>query len=112
VRRLLRLAIAGLLVVGGLWLAGPAAAQPPAGPQPAPPTTTILTPPAAHIPPDLAAAAPPPRPPVGPGLFDLAGRIREAINGWFRDLPVCGAASGYRTAGARGSYRRDQGRRV
>jgi hypothetical protein len=34
----------------------------------------------------VAAAAPPPGPPVGPGLFDLAGRIREAINGWFRDL--------------------------
>src|SRR6266545_604501 len=85
-RRLPRLVIAGLLVVGGLWLAGPAAARPPAGTQPVPPTTTTLTPPAAPGPPDVAAAAPPPGPPVGPGLFDIAGRIREAINGWFRDL--------------------------
>jgi hypothetical protein len=85
-RRLPRLLIAALLVVGGLWLAGPAAAQPPPGTQPAPPTTTTLTPPAAPVPPDVAAAAPAPTPPVGPGLFDLAGRIREAINGWFRDL--------------------------
>jgi hypothetical protein len=85
-RRLLRLLIAGLLVAVGLWLAGPAAAQPPAGAQPVPSTTTTLAPPAATVPPDVAAAAPPPRPPVGPGLFDLAGRIREAINGWFRDL--------------------------
>src|SRR6266545_3920519 len=85
-RRLPRLSIAGLLVVGGLWLAGPAAAQPPAGTQPAPPPTTALTPPAAAVPAVTAAAAPAPSPPVGPGLFDLAGRIREAINGWFRDL--------------------------
>jgi len=82
--RPLRLTVAGLLAVGGLWLAGPAAARPPPGTQPAPPTTA--PPPAAPVPPNVGAAAPVPSPPVGPGLFDLAGRIREAINGWFRDL--------------------------
>ena len=84
-RRLPRLAIAGLLVVGGLWLAGPAAAQPPADTQPVPPTTTPMPGPA-PIPPATAPAAPVPSPPGQPGLFDVAGRIREAINGWFRDL--------------------------
>jgi hypothetical protein len=83
-RCLLRLAIAGLLVVGGLWLAGPAAAQPLAGTQPVPPTTA--PPPPAPLPPVTAPQVPAPSPPVGPGLFDVAGRIREAINGWFLDL--------------------------
>jgi hypothetical protein len=84
-RQLLLLATrVGLLVgVVGWWLlATPAAAQPtPTSPA----TTTTSQPPG--IPPPTAVPPGPllPSPPQ-PGLFDVAGRVREAINSWVRDL--------------------------
>jgi hypothetical protein len=63
-------------VVIGLWLlAGPAAAQP------VPTTSSRPGGPPATVAPGPVAPAPP-----GPGLFDVAGRVREAINSWVRDL--------------------------
>jgi len=77
----------GLLAVAAVWaMASPAAAQPT-------PTTTLpttaTTRPGPLLPPTTAASGVPfpPVPPLpGPGLFDVAGRIRQAVNGWLRDL--------------------------
>jgi len=57
-----------VLVMGG----GRAAAQAHA-PTTTPPTTSPTT-----------TTTPPPA--DSPGLFDIAGRVRQAVNGWFRDL--------------------------
>jgi hypothetical protein len=68
------------LLAAGLWLWPASAAA-----QPAPTTTTRGrggTPPSSTFSPGRVAPAPLPQ----PGLFDWAGRVREAINGWFRDL--------------------------
>jgi hypothetical protein len=79
----------GLLAVSSLWLASPSAtAQPAPTSTTSPPTTT--TTPRPPVPPTTAASpsglpfAPPPIP--GPGLLDVAGRIRAAVNSWLRDL--------------------------
>jgi hypothetical protein len=86
----IQLGLVAVAVVGWLW-AAPATAQPastspptttsrPAGPS----TTTggpLGPPPSTVGPPPLAV---PPAPP--PGVFDVAGRIRQAVNGWVRDL--------------------------
>ena len=67
----------GLLVLAAII----ALTGPPAAAQTQVPTTT--SPPAAA--PTSTTAAPQP-PPDSPGLFDIAGRVRQAVNGWFRDL--------------------------
>jgi hypothetical protein len=73
-----------LIVVVGWWLlVTPAAAQP----SPTSPATTVTSQPAGSPPPTTVPpgpAVPPPAP--QPGLFDVAGRVREAINSWFREL--------------------------
>ena len=81
----LRSSLLGMLLLAagaGCWLATPAAAQPsptspsttgPSQPGPLPPTTSAPEP-----------AVPPP--PPAPGLFDVAGRLRAAINDWVREL--------------------------
>jgi hypothetical protein len=75
--------LAGVGLLGAaisLWLAPtPAAAQP----APTSPPTTISRP---GGPPPPAAADPLVPAPPEPGLFDVAGRVREAINSWVRDL--------------------------
>jgi hypothetical protein len=71
----------GLLAATVVWVAAPVAAQP----APTSPSPTTAGGPGATLPPSTLPpwpAAPPPQ----PGLFDWAGRVREAINGWFRDL--------------------------
>lgn len=94
VRTLLPLAI-WLLAAVGLWVTPtPAIAQPtPATtPPPAtttPPPTTASTPPGGGpVPPTtVASRSGVPFPPLpAPGIFDVAGRIRAAVNGWLRDL--------------------------
>ncbi|HEU4898320.1 MAG TPA: hypothetical protein VFX88_12265 [Actinomycetota bacterium] len=80
---------AGLLAVSSLWLApSSATAQPAPTSTASPPTTT--TPPGPLVPPTTAASPSggpfPSLPAPGPGLFDVAGRIRAAVNGWLRDL--------------------------
>jgi hypothetical protein len=80
------LLLVGLLAVG-LWLWPASAVAQPAPTSPPPTTTTAGGPAGGPPPPSTLApwpAAPPP--PPQPGLFDWAGRVREAINGWFRDL--------------------------
>jgi hypothetical protein len=78
----------GLLAVSSLWLTpSPATAQPATTSTSSPPTTTA-TPPGPPGPPTTAGSrsgGPFPSPPA-PGLFDVAGRLRAAINGWLRDL--------------------------
>jgi hypothetical protein len=81
----------GLLAVSSLWLT-----PSPATAQPAPTSTTspltATTTPGPLVPPATAASpSGGPVPPLpGPGLWDVAGRIRAAVNGWLRDL-VAGA---------------------
>jgi hypothetical protein len=78
-------------VTAGVWLGGlPAAAQPaPTSPplstsRPAgPPSTTTRLP---GAPPSTVGLPPALAPPASPGVFDVAGRIREAVNGWVREL--------------------------
>jgi hypothetical protein len=74
----------GLLVgVVGWWLlAIPAAAQP----SPTSPPTTVTSQPAGSPPSTAVPPGPPVPPPPQPGLFDVAGRVREAINSWVREL--------------------------
>jgi hypothetical protein len=75
----------GLLAVG-LWL-WPSSAVAQSAPTSPPPTTTTAGGPAGSpLPPSTLAPWPVAPPPQQPGLFDWAGRVREAINGWFRDL--------------------------
>jgi hypothetical protein len=45
------------------------------------PTTTLPT-----ATPTTTTTTAPPQTPDSPGLFDIAGRVRQAVNGWFRDL--------------------------
>jgi hypothetical protein len=74
-----------LIVVVGWWLlAAPAAAQP----TPTSPATTVTSQPAGIAPPAIAVPPAPVvhPPPPAPGLFDVAGRVREAINSWVREL--------------------------
>jgi hypothetical protein len=74
----------GLLAgtVGCWWLlATPAAAQP----SPTSPATTVTSQPGS-VPPSTVAAGPAVPPAPAPGLFDVAGRVREAINSWVREL--------------------------
>jgi hypothetical protein len=73
----------GLLVgVVGWWLlATPAAAQP----SPTGPPTTVPSQPG-PVPPPTVTPGPIVRPTPAPGLFDVAGRVREAINSWVREL--------------------------
>jgi hypothetical protein len=72
-----------LIVVLGWWLlATPAAAQP----SPPSPATTVTSQPASRPPPTTVPPGPLVPPPPQPGLFDVAGRVREAINNWFREL--------------------------
>jgi hypothetical protein len=79
----------GLLAVSWLWLApGSATAQPaPTTSTPSPPTTTTR-PPGPVVPPTTGASRwrGPVAPPPAPGWFDVAGRLRAAVNGWLRDL--------------------------
>jgi hypothetical protein len=81
----------GLLAVSSLWLTPSAAtAQPAPTSTTSPPatTTTTTTPPGPLVPPTTAASPSgvlvPPLP--APGLLDVAGRIRAAVNSWLRDL--------------------------
>jgi hypothetical protein len=82
----------GLLAGCWLWLAPSSATA-----QPGPTTSTgspSTTTPAGPVLPSTTAASPsggsglPLPPPPGPGWFDVAGRIRAAVNGWLRDLVV------------------------
>jgi hypothetical protein len=75
----------GLLAVG-LWLWPSSAVAQPAPTSPPPTTTTAGGPAGSPPPPSTLAPWPVAPPPQQPGLFDWAGRVREAINGWFRDL--------------------------
>jgi len=79
----------GLLAVSSLWLApSSATAQPAPTSTPSPPPTATTTPPGPSVPPTTAASrsgVPFPSLPA-PGLLDVAGRIRAAVNGWLRDL--------------------------
>ncbi len=65
----------GLLMVAAVVLAvslpAPATAAPTTTLPPPSPTTTTTA---------------PAQPPGSPGLFDIAGRVRQAVNDWFRDL--------------------------
>ncbi len=59
--------------------------------------THPTTPPGPPLPPTTVASGSgvpfPPVPPLpGPGLFDVAGRIRAAVNGWLRDLAASAIA--------------------
>jgi hypothetical protein len=88
-RFLLPVAI-GLLAAVGPWLApSPATAQPaPTPTTTSPPATATTTPPGAPAPPTTApsgSGVPFPRLPA-PGLFDVAARVRAAVNGWLREL--------------------------
>lgn len=94
-------------VVGVALLAGPASAQSAPVPQPGPPPTVVEPgdvsgpPPGIDLGPPATDPLPAPDPEAGvvepgvvegeaggdePGLFDLGGRIEEAINDWFRGL--------------------------
>jgi hypothetical protein len=77
----------GLLAVSSLWLAPSSAAAAPTAPTGST-TATTTTPPGPAVPPTKAASRSggPVAPPPVPGLFDVAGRIRAAVNGWLRDL--------------------------
>jgi hypothetical protein len=86
-------AVVGLLATAVIWLApGSATAQPaPSTRIGSPPTTTATTTrPGPLVPPTTTGSrsrVPFPAPPApAPGLFDVAGRIRAAVNGWLRDL--------------------------
>jgi hypothetical protein len=84
-------AAVGLLATTLVWLApGSATAQPtPTTSIGSPPTTTTRRPGPLVSPttPGSRTRVPFPAPPVPtPGLFDVAGRIRAAVNGWLRDL--------------------------
>jgi hypothetical protein len=81
-RRPVLLPVGMLLAATVVWVAAPAAAQP--APTSPPPTTAGG--PGGTLPPSTLAPWPAAPPPQQPGLFDWAGRVREAINGWFRDL--------------------------
>jgi hypothetical protein len=78
----------GLLAVSSLWLAPSSATTQPAPTSTSTPPTTTTTPPGPQVPPTTTATRSgglfAPRP--TPGLFDVAGRIRAAVNGWLRDL--------------------------
>jgi hypothetical protein len=83
----------GLLALTIVWgTPSPVAAQPASTTTPPPPTTlpvSTTTPPSGSPPPPTTAAASSgvPFPPLpAPGIFDVAGRIRAAVNGWLRDL--------------------------
>jgi len=83
----------GLLAVISLWVTPtPVAAQPTPTTTAPPATTTPLrtttTPSIGPIPSTtVATRSGVPFPPLpAPGLFDVAGRIRQAVNGWLRDL--------------------------
>jgi hypothetical protein len=91
---LLPLAV-GLLALAAVWAtASPAAAQPTPTTTPPPPTvtspvSTATTRPGPPGPPTtgLGPVVPfPPPPPPPPSVFDVAGRIRQAVNAWLRDL--------------------------
>jgi hypothetical protein len=73
-----------LLAVGvGWWLGATSAA---AQPSPTSPSTTLASQPG-PVPTSTAQPGPvAPPPPPAPGLFDVAGRIRQAINDWVREL--------------------------
>ena len=78
----------GLLATTMWWLVpGSATAQPAPTSTTSPPTTTT-TPLGSPVPPTTAASpSGVPVPPLpAPGLWDVAGRIRAAVNGWLRDL--------------------------
>ena len=96
----MQVAAAAVVVLAALGATASAAAQP--APQPAPTTTVAQVAPIAPRPPgiSLGPGAPgpsttvaPPAPGSGPGggednpgFFDIGGRVRKAINDWFRDL--------------------------
>jgi hypothetical protein len=87
--------VAAFVAAVFLALVVPAAAmaQPSPPPSTSPGTTeqpsaTVTTSSAPAAPSDTTSTTGPPgqRPPPQPGLFDFAVRIRQAVNGWFRDL--------------------------
>src|SRR6266545_3488490 len=82
--RVVAATLAVLLTV--LLLLGPPAWSAPTTPSPPPPSSSTLGPP----PPTTTTAAPPTTstapPPGDAGFRDIGARVREAINGWFRDL--------------------------
>jgi hypothetical protein len=99
--RTVQLAAAAVVVLAAIGTSASAAAQP--APPPPTATTVATTAPTAPSPPGigLGPGAPVPSttiaPPAGasgpagggednPGFFDIGGRIRKAINDWFRDL--------------------------
>jgi len=100
--RVVAATLAVLLTV--LLLLGPPAWSAPTTPSPPPPSSSTLGPPpptTTTAAPPTTSTAPPPGdagfrdrledrlpPPFGngPGFFDIGARVREAINGWFRDL--------------------------
>jgi hypothetical protein len=82
--------VVGLLAVAVVWLAPTSATAQPAPTSTGSPSTTTpaTTRPGPLVPPTTAGSrsrVPFPAPPA-PGLFDVAGRIRAAVNGWLRDL--------------------------
>jgi hypothetical protein len=89
------LAALGVAAVAGLH-ASPARASDPSAPSTGPPATSSLpaSAPAAGAPPTGPSGADttttlgqvPIEPPTSPGLFDLPGRVRAAVNDWFREL--------------------------
>jgi len=85
--RLLPVAV-GLLAAVGAWVAPTSAiAQPTPTTTSSPPTTTTIQPGTPAPPTTTASRSAVPFPPLpAPGLFDVAGRIRQAVNGWLRDL--------------------------
>jgi hypothetical protein len=85
----------GLLALAAVWaMPAPAVAQPTLTTTPLPSTTTpsastVTTRPGPPGPPTtgLGPVVPfPPPPPPPPSVFDLAGRLRQAVNRWLRDL--------------------------
>ncbi len=101
--------LASLLLAPGVTVAAPQPRQAPPGTGPPPASTTLPRPPGGGVqvgpppsPPSTAPATTTTTPatttpgsepgsgagagPGSPGIFDIAGRIRQAINDWFRDL--------------------------
>jgi hypothetical protein len=81
-------AAVGLLAASSLWLTPSSATAQPAPTSTTSSPTTTTTPLGPLVPPTTAASrSGVPVPPLPtPGLFDVAGRIRAAVNSWLRDL--------------------------
>jgi hypothetical protein len=110
---LLAATVATSLLTLGSWSGAAVAAAPGNGSLQPAPTATLARPSSRPAPPSVgpsttqpgtgspSTTTPPsgpglrqPAPSGGPGLFDFAGRIRQAVNDWFRDLVVSAAGPG------------------